>query len=568
MAFSYTHNGLVFSNLTVSKEILSANNFFDMSVSVKNNSGEVLTNVEISLECKLIDFTGLIGDTYKRIPLFTINGAGLNKGQTKGFAGSGVISNKISQYFTQYPELRRVPVYLVYSVNTSPTQGFANYTEPLELEGMHLINARYNPAVTDFGIERRIGDAPNDEGVDVFTTMQLALSDAAGTKFMKAHLYFAENAEATQESEYIDLTARIPDLLIGVMDSADLIFRQFSNGSNWDFLLVFGDQYESARARYTLSRAFANLHLSGEPTGGACFGGFSSSTLGNPKLESHYEGFFYAGIHGVTNYADGEVATGGRWIDNKPIYRSVLTGSVSTSGRVQLPQITPCTDIETIINISGMAVTPGGSNIMSLPHVSYAGLQYSVGVRAYKNGAGELYIGSQYSDGLEYVVFTEYTKASDEPVIPDDGTAPLIDSEGIAVADAGGTPYAVRAYNADQYISAYTGREIDAGIAKAREALPIYGGTMTGMLTLFADPVGAMDAVTKQFLEAAIRQIELTPGEKGDTGVGIVSITIRKVTNPDEPDAPIDPDGTHIAFTDSEGKLFIDANNNSFMTEV
>ena len=70
------------------------------------------------------------------------------------------------------------------------------------------------------------------------------------------------------------------------------------------------------------------------------------------------------------------------------------------------------------------------------------------------------------------------------------------------------------------------------------------------------------------------KEFVVLDGEKGDTGetgapgVGIVRITIREVGSPDEPDTPIDPVGTHVAFTDSEGKLFIDANNNSFMTEV
>lgn len=552
-------NGMTLTNISFSRNLCIPGETLSFSVTVKNGSGVNIPDFRISLAVNKADFTGNENDRHITYTAMVLSWTDFPKGKTMNFPRTEQILENLGDYFAAYPDVRAVPVYITYiAYDTS----VGNFSHKIPVEGLEILNTYYQPRVTDFDIERRIENTPNDEGVDVFTTMQLDLSDAAGAKFMQAHLYFAENAEATQESEYIDLTARIPDLLIGVTDSTDLIFRQFSNGANWDFLLVFGDQYESTTAKWTLARAFANLHLSGETTGGVCFGGFSTSTLGNPKMESHYPGFFYAGIHGVTNYEDGEVATGGRWIDNKPIYRSVHTGSVSTSGRVQLPQITPCTDIETIINISGMAVTLGGSDVMSLPHVSYADLKYAVGVRAYKNGAGELYIGSQYSEGLEYIVFIEYTKASDEPVIPDDGTAPLIDSEGIAVADAGGTPYAVRAYNADQYISAYTGREIDAGIAKAREALSIYGGNMEGMLTLCADPTNAMDAVTKQFMEAAIRQIELTPGEKGDTGVGIVSITIREVTDPDE------STGEYVAFTDSDGRLFIDANNNSFMTEV
>ena len=125
--------------------------------------------------------------------------------------------------------------------------------------------------------------------------------------------------------------------------------------------------------------------------------------------------------------------------------------------------------------------------------------------------------------------------------------------------DAGGTPYAVRAYNTDQYISAYTGREIDAGIAKANEALLRSGGTMTGALVLHDVPAEEMDAVPKKYVDSeistantktnalvnsslktakkyaeeyvaeAISKIELTPGPKGDAGVGIIDITITEV---------------------------------------
>lgn len=559
-------NGMTFTNISFSRNLCIPGETLTFSVTVKNGSGVNIPDFRISLAVKKSDFTGNENDRHIVYTAMVLSWTDFAKGKTINLSKTEQILTKLGDYFAAYPDVRAVPVYIAY---TAYDTSAGNFSHEIPVEGLEILNTYYRPRVTDFDIERRIENTPNDEGVDVFTTMQLALSDAAGAKFMQAHLYFAENAEATQESEYIDLTARITDLLIGVTDSTDLIFRQFSNGSNWDFLLVFGDQYESTTAKWTLARAFANLHLSGETTGGACFGGFSTSTLGNPKLESHYPGFFYAGIHGVTNYVESEVKTGGHWIDGKPIYRRVFTRDAFNlpkgSNSTIIASIANIDEIEKIIDMQGAIKFE--DQVFPITRI-YSTTQF----HAPFISGDDLKLRTVYSDialDVEYcfvVIF--YTKIADGPVTPDDGAAALVDNDGIAVADAGGTPYSVRAYNADQYISAYTGAQIDTGIARAYDALLKSGGTMTGMLSLFADPVGAMDAVTKQFLEAAIRQIELTPGQKGEAGVGIMNITIQEVTDPDEPDTPDEPTGEYVAFTDSEGKLFIDANNNSFMTEV
>jgi len=63
-----------------------------------------------------------------------------------------------------------------------------------------------------------------------------------------------------------------------------------------DFAEIFAEDHESTSVRLNVGRAFANLHLSGAQSGGVCFGGFSSSTEGNPKLESHYPAHLYGGI--------------------------------------------------------------------------------------------------------------------------------------------------------------------------------------------------------------------------------------------------------------------------------
>lgn len=74
------------------------------------------------------------------------------------------------------------------------------------------------------------------------------------------------------------------------------------------FRLRFFNEYETGTTvTATVPVVFANFHLAGCKTGGASFGGFSTSTEGNPLFECRYPAYFYGGIaeggigaHGVT----------------------------------------------------------------------------------------------------------------------------------------------------------------------------------------------------------------------------------------------------------------------------
>lgn len=202
-----------------------------------------------------------------------------------------------------------------------------------------VISRYWNPAVS-LSVKRGLANgSANDEGERLLVTAKLSKNEYADASAMFCRLYYEENGTATTSSSYIDLTPSISALLAGVTDDASLATQTFSNGSNWSFLLVFGDDYETASAPASIALAFANVHMSGASTGGVAFGRFSSSSEGNPKFECAYPATFEqpvnadGGIEGVTNYASGEVATGGTWIDGKPIYRytAVFTASIGSS---------------------------------------------------------------------------------------------------------------------------------------------------------------------------------------------------------------------------------------------
>lgn len=233
------------------------------------------------------------------------------------------------------------------------------------------LNMRCLPTIAKFSLERATNGAPDDEGINLLSTLRLSLAAGASTTGMAVRLYYAQGAQPTAASSSIDLTGRLSALLSGVTNDASLITGSFSNGSDWHFLLTFGDSYEQSQVRISLPRSFANLHLSGCPTGGACFGGFCASAEGNPLLESYYPARFHAGIEGVNRYCTAEVKTGGRWIDGKPIYRITVSGSVSTStGTAKFATIATLENVQTVVNMYG-TVSRGGT--IFFPLTMYGG---------------------------------------------------------------------------------------------------------------------------------------------------------------------------------------------------
>jgi len=175
-----------------------------------------------------------------------------------------------------------------------------NFGTRLEITNpVTYLDRSLQPAITEFSLERAADGVSNDEGENVLTTLKLSVGPYGDYSVASLKLYYAENETPTTSSSYIDLTSKISTLLTGVTDNATIITRTFSNGSNWGFLLWFGDQNENTSAQFSISRSFANVHMSGCKTGGVCCGGFSTATEGNPKFESYYPIFAYGGLEPI-----------------------------------------------------------------------------------------------------------------------------------------------------------------------------------------------------------------------------------------------------------------------------
>ena len=80
----------------------------------------------------------------------------------------------------------------------------------------------------------------------------------------------------------------------------------------------------------------------------------------------------------------------------------------------------------------------------------------------------------------------------------------------------------------DAYNSSYTGQQIDEGIAKANNALPKSGGTMTGGLFLSGEPTEDTQAATKKYVDDKASAADASVDEKLE---GYVPVSDKGVAN-------------------------------------
>lgn len=266
---------------------------------VVKNTNNAFTSVTIYLVTSMYtpDGGGVGAPMLPNRPRFVVSGLSGDKNKEVEFSATIVM-----------PTISRGDSYEYYSGANKVTGTVANgipvglwfyagdWSRTGELETWQYAVERCSPAITVFEIQRGTNGIADDEGENALLSLKLSLANIARESSMTLKLYYAENSEATIDSSNIDLTTHINTMLSGVTEDSTLISETFSNSSTWNFLLVFGDEYESATVHYSLGRAFANVHLSGASTGGVCFGGFSSSAEGDPRFESRYPAYLYGGI--------------------------------------------------------------------------------------------------------------------------------------------------------------------------------------------------------------------------------------------------------------------------------
>jgi hypothetical protein len=224
------------------------------------------------------------------------------------------------------------------------------------------------------------------------------------------YLNYRDRSKPDADPSFINLKSLIEPALVS--ETQTVITETLGKNSDWDLVLWFGDQYESVAATLLVSRAFANVHMSGSRSGGVCFGSFSKAAQGAPLFQCYYPSEFYGGIKGGLSYETGEVRTGGKWIDGRDIYRYVLVKEITLSGGDEKVGSLP-SKIGTLISANG-ALNKADGAAWPVTYAYYGGLTWTVNFDLDADGSIYLRMGSSYSGAHTVVIILEYTKSTEE----------------------------------------------------------------------------------------------------------------------------------------------------------
>lgn len=286
------------------------------SVTIQNSSGKAISSCYIRMTGSYpsTDAPSGVGQISGSVylhggPSFAMASISWANGSSKTFTGSftwtkGFYALDDSSYVLS-PTSANILLEIVTGTDFSDGTNYDNFYKLCGDSGEYLtiLSKRDNPGVT-----LDMWRTPDDESSSVATVIKLT-SDVTSSVFQtrgySAKLYYSStNNPPTTSDSTATLNATITEMLTGISGSTSAVTATFANGSDWYFMLVVSNGYESNSAVCSIPRAFANLHLSGCTTGGACFGGFSTSTKNNPKLESYYPAYLYGGIAKVGGSSD------------------------------------------------------------------------------------------------------------------------------------------------------------------------------------------------------------------------------------------------------------------------
>lgn len=319
MALFTSENGYFqVTALSFSPRVITVGEETAYSITIKNTSGKKITKMYATLALYYPDAQGRVS---KSTAVYVHGSYGYEMASiswaanaSKTFMGTFKFTTSSASGFEPDITTRLMPVFdadsytggqkrgMILQITTDATfANGTNYDNFYNLRGddsayLAVIDAYYNPKISIFTAERCEGGVENDEGENLMVSLKARLPGDAVSDGFTMKLYYAKDTEANTASPSIDLTASVPAALTGITSSTTLISQTFDKASDWGLMIVFGDEYESTAASADLARAFANMHLSGCDTGGVCFGGFSTSEEGAPKLESRFPFYPYGGI--------------------------------------------------------------------------------------------------------------------------------------------------------------------------------------------------------------------------------------------------------------------------------
>ena len=274
------------TSCTFSRSIVAPEDTIDITLTIKNTSGNKITKAGLCL-CFTNADMGYSGDGWWAPVVQPETSCSWANSASKTLTWSITPDTILSQlmYASSYERLKtRLAALrtLPFRLEIEGTASDGSYSTLIyTLSGVQYIDKYYNPQITL--------DAwryPNDEATALAATMRVELADGNNASGFTATMYYAQDAKATQASSVFSMNVD-RDVLFGVGYSANtsVLPGTFANGSVYSFLLVVSDGIETASAMCVVDRAFANLHLAGLSTGGVAIGKFSAATYGNPLFE-------------------------------------------------------------------------------------------------------------------------------------------------------------------------------------------------------------------------------------------------------------------------------------------
>lgn len=353
------------TNVSFAPNVIPFGGETEYTITVKNLSGRKITSMYAIMQLVYKDVSGVMR-TSNNVYLhgsdaFEFASISWASGTSKTFKGK---FSPTAYYYKPTDENRLLDCYLTLDITTNVTFADGGNSDQIyNIDGINnehlkVFATRYVPSISKFSAERSTGENADDEGENILAGIRLRLDDDSHADRLRLYLLYRDRG-ADGDYASIDLSGLMHDALME--EVITVITDIFNKNSDWELRLVYGDEFESVVSVLELSRAFANVHLSGASTGGVCFGSFSKATEGKPSFQCYYPAVFYAGIDGVTNYELGEVNTGGRWLNGETIYRSVVSGSVSTTaGTAKAEVIASIPNVETVVNMYG-TVNRGGA---------------------------------------------------------------------------------------------------------------------------------------------------------------------------------------------------------------
>lgn len=377
--------------LSFTPQVIAPGETAQLSVTLKNTSGVAVTKcrAELNGKYKSSRADGRNG-SMTTVYLHGSNDyssdygmAAISWGRNISHTFTGTVKFSINSQFpldtsSYFLDLTNSNFTLSLTTNAAFANG-SNYENIYGLRGTNgeylaMLSARDNPTLA-FSVAR----TPDDEGTALVTGVKL--SSDSGASALSEHGYIvklyssSEHDPATTDDTPVTLNCTLAELCAGVTGSTAAITQTFPNGSDYAFLLQVTNGYETVSAFSDIARAFANVHMSGCPTGGVAFGKFSAATENRPLFECTYPAHFQNGIYGADGRRLDAEDTG--WID-LPLADNVTAHDASFAA---VPRYRRIANRVYVRGHVSTAVPSGGRLIAQLPEGfrPSSGTHYDIG---------------------------------------------------------------------------------------------------------------------------------------------------------------------------------------------